>query len=91
MEPRAELRYVTGPFFGGGPKAPATLQEPEDRRRMSTAESGRATYPLTRMRRMRRDAFSRRLMRENRLSPDDLIYPGFVVQGTKVATGRLSD
>ncbi len=48
---------------------------------MSTAESGRATYPLTRMRRMRRDAFSRRLMRENRLSPDDLIYPVFVVEG----------
>jgi len=48
---------------------------------MSTAESGRATYPLTRMRRMRRDAFSRRLMRENHLSPDDLIYPVFVVEG----------
>jgi porphobilinogen synthase len=30
---------------------------------------------------MRRDAFSRRLMRETRLSPDDLIYPVFVVEG----------
>ena len=33
------------------------------------------------MRRMRRDAFSRRLMRENRLSADDLIYPVFVLDG----------
>ena len=33
------------------------------------------------MRRMRRDDFSRRLMRENRLSCDDLIYPLFVIDG----------
>jgi porphobilinogen synthase len=33
------------------------------------------------MRRMRRDAFSRRLMRESRLSVDDLIYPVFVLEG----------
>ncbi len=33
------------------------------------------------MRRMRRDAFSRRLMRENRLSVDDLILPVFVLEG----------
>jgi porphobilinogen synthase len=33
------------------------------------------------MRRMRRDEFSRRLMRENVLTPDDLIYPVFVVDG----------
>lgn len=38
-------------------------------------------YPKTRMRRMRRDDFSRRLMRETRLSPDDLIYPAFVLEG----------
>lgn len=31
---------------------------------------------------MRRDDFSRRLMRENRLTTDDLIYPVFVVEGT---------
>ncbi len=36
-------------------------------------------YPATRMRRMRRDAFSRRLMRETLLTPDDLIYPVFVL------------
>jgi porphobilinogen synthase len=38
-------------------------------------------YPFTRMRRMRRDEFSRRLMRETRLSPDDFIYPVFVLEG----------
>jgi porphobilinogen synthase len=32
---------------------------------------------------MRRDDFSRRLMRENRLYPDDLIYPVFVLDGSK--------
>ena len=37
--------------------------------------------PLTRMRRMRRDDFSRRLMRENTLTADDLIYPVFVLEG----------
>ena len=38
-------------------------------------------YPGKRMRRMRRDEFSRRLMRETRLSADDLIYPVFVLDG----------
>jgi len=38
-------------------------------------------YPDTRMRRMRRDDFSRRLMRENILTADDLIYPVFVLEG----------
>ena len=38
-------------------------------------------YPAVRMRRMRRDEFSRRLMREHRLSTDDLIYPVFVMDG----------
>jgi porphobilinogen synthase len=33
------------------------------------------------MRRMRRDEFSRRLMRENRLTADELIYPVFVMEG----------
>jgi porphobilinogen synthase len=35
------------------------------------------------MRRMRRDEFSRRLMRETQLTADALIYPMFVVEGTK--------
>lgn len=38
-------------------------------------------YPETRMRRMRADEFSRRLMRESSLSTDDLIYPVFVLEG----------
>ena len=36
---------------------------------------------MTRMRRMRRDEFSRRLMRENVLTANDLIYPVFVLEG----------
>ena len=39
------------------------------------------TFPFVRMRRMRKDDFSRRLMREHRLSADDLIYPMFVIEG----------
>lgn len=35
------------------------------------------------MRRMRRDEFSRRLMRETRFSTDDLIFPIFIVEGNK--------
>ncbi|WP_295449529.1 porphobilinogen synthase [uncultured Thiodictyon sp.] len=49
---------------------------------MSLYDTARAAYPLTRMRRMRRDAFSRRLMRETILTPDDLIYPVFVLEGS---------
>jgi len=39
-------------------------------------------YPSLRMRRMRRDEFSRRLMRENSLTAADLIYPMFVLEGS---------
>lgn len=39
-------------------------------------------FPQTRMRRMRYNDFSRRLMRESRLSVDDLIYPMFVTEGS---------
>ena len=38
-------------------------------------------FPTTRMRRMRSHEFSRRLMREMMLSPDDLIYPVFIIEG----------
>ena len=40
-------------------------------------------FPAVRMRRMRRDDFSRRLMREHRLAADDLIYPVFILDGHK--------
>ncbi len=39
------------------------------------------SFPKTRLRRMRRDEFSRRLMRETQLKVDALIYPVFVVEG----------
>lgn len=39
-------------------------------------------FPATRLRRNRRDDFSRRLVRENQLSVDDLILPVFVLDGT---------
>ena len=42
-------------------------------------------YPDTRLRRMRRDAFSRALMRETDLTPSDLILPVFVREGRDVA------
>ncbi|MCB1789957.1 MAG: porphobilinogen synthase [Gammaproteobacteria bacterium] len=49
---------------------------------MSKDTQAFAGYPYTRMRRMRRDDFSRRMMRETRLSPDDFIYPVFVLEGS---------
>lgn len=49
---------------------------------MPSTETGRGHFSRVRMRRMRRDDFSRRLMRENSLSVDDLIYPVFVLEGT---------
>ena len=42
---------------------------------------GQRIFPLSRMRRMRADDFSRRLMRENILTPNDLIYPMFILDG----------
>jgi porphobilinogen synthase len=46
-------------------------------------------FPAVRMRRMRRDDFSRRLMREHALSTDDLIYPVFIIDG-KDRTERVA-
>jgi porphobilinogen synthase len=40
-----------------------------------------AAYPAIRLRRMRRDPFSRALMRENTITPADLIYPVFILDG----------
>ena len=50
---------------------------------MSFHHTGR--FPAKRPRRMRRDDFSRRLIRETRLSPDDFIYPVFVHDGERRA------
>lgn len=48
------------------------------------------SFPGTRMRRMRRDAFSRRLMRESVLTTNDLIYPVFVLEGANRVEPVLS-
>ena len=48
---------------------------------VKTASNAQGRYPAIRMRRMRRDDFSRRLMRQNTLTADDLIYPVFVLDG----------
>ena len=40
-----------------------------------------SAYPATRPRRMRRDDSTRRLMRENHVHVDDLIYPMFIIEG----------
>lgn len=40
-----------------------------------------ANFPALRMRRMRKDAFSRAMMREHVLLPSDLIYPVFILEG----------
>ncbi|MCC9596478.1 MULTISPECIES: porphobilinogen synthase [Rubrivivax] len=44
-------------------------------------------FPASRPRRLRRDAFTRALVRENRLAPEDFIYPVFVLEGT----GQVQD
>ena len=46
---------------------------------MSTNSFGQ--FPARRLRRMRADDFSRRLMAENQLTVNDLIYPVFVLEG----------
>jgi porphobilinogen synthase len=74
------------------------VQEPEQRflatrpkplrcrRRFHYTEANKSeqpmTYPHTRLRRMRRDAFSRALMRETRLDASDLIMVAFVIDGS---------
>jgi porphobilinogen synthase len=40
-------------------------------------------FPATRLRRLRRDDFTRRLVRENEVTVNDLIYPVFVLDGEK--------
>jgi len=49
-----------------------------------------SNYPIVRKRRMRRDDFSRRLMRENTLSADDFIFPMFVLDGEQQRQGVSS-
>ena len=51
---------------------------------MSSKQTGLGAYPRTRMRRNRREDATRRLVAENRLSVDDLIWPIFVIDGKRV-------
>jgi porphobilinogen synthase len=71
---RADAAFST---TGGG----ALLRE---RPLTTTPTDTMSFYPHHRPRRMRRDDFSRRLMRENVLTTNDLIYPVFIVEGTNV-------
>lgn len=48
---------------------------------MTNVQFIQSGFPFQRPRRMRKDDFSRRLMRENHLHVDDLIYPCFVIEG----------
>ena len=50
-------------------------------------------YPALRMRRLRRHDWTRRLVAENRLSVDDLIWPVFVIEGSNTTTdvGSMPD
>jgi porphobilinogen synthase len=43
--------------------------------------SALAMFPSNRPRRLRRDAFTRNLVRENAVTAHDLIYPVFVLEG----------
>lgn len=47
-------------------------------------------FPNTRMRRNRHDAWTRRLVAENALSVDDLIWPVFVIEGRTMTTDVAS-
>ncbi len=57
----------------------------------ATPELPASGFPATRMRRVRQSEWSRRLMRENRLTTDDLIWPIFVMAGEnqRVAVGSM--
>jgi porphobilinogen synthase len=57
------------------------MQIPWSNSTMSETETGFGAFPFTRMRRMRRNEFSRRLMRETVLTTDDLIQPVFILEG----------
>lgn len=59
----------------------ATITQTQAKVEIQVSSSG--AFPNTRMRRMRCDEFSRRLLREQHLHSDDLIYPMFVIEGTK--------
>jgi len=90
---RSHLLIITGvltnvldrPRFSG-----ENLPYLQTSKESSMASTKRGRFPGTRMRRMRRDDFSRRLMRECSLSSADLICPLFVTEGDKQSQPILS-
>lgn len=61
-----------------------SLRRERAKRAAGTAHArAEAGFPATRMRRNRRSAWSRRLVRERSLTVDDLIWPIFVIEGTR--------
>ena len=68
------------------------MNSKENLRQIASGEwdVGSSTPMSHRPRRMRRDDFSRRLMREHRVTTDDLIYPVFVHEGTKLRAAIAS-
>jgi porphobilinogen synthase len=65
-------------------KPPAQLQPASREAAAKAGPTGAGSFPAVRMRRNRRTAWSRRLVGENALTPADLIWPIFVVEGRGV-------
>jgi porphobilinogen synthase len=62
---------------------PVSLRTERAKRAGGKAAQVRSGFPATRMRRNRRTDWSRRLVRETRLSADDLIWPVFIMEGER--------
>jgi porphobilinogen synthase len=62
---------------------PISLRRERAKRAGKADTAANAGFPATRMRRNRRTAWSRRLVRETSVTVDDLIWPIFVVEGTR--------
>ena len=73
IDHRAEPNTEAG---GGQPNNPSDGPSPK-----SPSDPAQGAYPATRLRRLRADGFSRRLVRETTLSADDFVYPMFVRDG----------
>ena len=65
------------------PPTGGTVAAPASSRTIPMSFHFSGQFPTRRMRRLRRDDFSRRLAREHRLAADDFIYPVFVLDGQR--------
>jgi porphobilinogen synthase len=84
MKPLAQRRPT--PAEGTAKPAPVEALKPAPARPAKPApeRAGAGAFPAVRMRRNRRTRWSRRLMAEHTLTPADLIWPMFVVEGRGV-------